>query len=163
MLRRTALFLCGGALSSCALLRVPPPEYDPVALASGVTYQDVVVPEAGQPARFGDAVAIHYRLTLNDGTPVDSSYDRGVPFEMVLGASAPLPGLQEGIVGMRLYGRRRISVPPELGYGEEGLPPSIPGNAILRADVELMRHEPAEEDAPAPSDPPAEPNGTSET
>jgi FKBP-type peptidyl-prolyl cis-trans isomerase len=131
-----ALLPC--ALSACGLLRDRPPEYEPVQLASGVRVQDLVVPEEGPVAASGDRVTIDYRLALLDGTVADSSRDRGQPISFVLGDGEVPAGLEQGIQGMRLLGRRRVRIPPELGYGSQGRPPRIPPDSVLVVDVELL-------------------------
>ena len=142
---RLGLLLGFLALTSCISLGPEPPAYEPVVLASGVVVHDLVVPERTEEdrvAEIGDLVSLHYELSLNDGTLVDSSYERGLPIEIVLGDGVLVPGLDEGVRGMRLFGRRKIVVPPELGYGDEGVPPRIPGRALLLLEVELMGLEP---------------------
>jgi len=140
-LRTTVLVLALAGLGSCGLLRPRPPEYDPVRLDSGVVVQDQTVPEKGPSARPGDRVTIDYRMALVDGTVVDSSRDRGKPVTFTLGGGEVPPGLEQGIEGMRRMGRRRVRIPPELGYGAAGRPPKIPPNAPLVVDVELLEIE----------------------
>ena len=130
--------LAGWLLTSCALFRPSPPSYDPIELASGVLVQDVLVPEEGPRAREGDLIRLHYRLALADGTQVDSSFDRGQPVEVRIGEAVLPRGIEEGILGMRLYGQRRLVVPPAEAYGPEGLPPHVPPDAVLHVDLELM-------------------------
>ena len=140
-LRPSAAFLAVSlayALSSCALFRTSPPEYPPVTLPSGVVIQDLVVPDEGEPARPGDYVSLNYELELDDGTRVDSSYERGQPLDTRLGEGVLPLGIELGITGMRVFGRRSILVPPELGYGSEGLEDRVPPDAVLRVLVELM-------------------------
>jgi len=131
-------------LAACLSFTPKPPRYEPVILPSGVVVTDLAVPDRGRRARSGDRIALHYELSLGDGTPVDSSYERGAPIELVLGESVLLPGLQEAVVGMRRFGRRKVVVPPEVAYGDEGLPPRIPPRAVLRVLVELMELEPGD-------------------
>jgi peptidylprolyl isomerase len=126
------------ATTSCAWFRPKPPEYEPVTLPSGVVVQDVVVPEEGAPARLGDLATLHYELRLRDGTLIDSSIERGQPIEIRLGSGDFPRGLEQGVVGMRLFGRRNLVVPPSEGYGAEGKPPDIPDGAFLFFLLELM-------------------------
>ena len=91
----------------------------------------------GQAAESGDRVQIHYLGTLMDGTKFDSSYDRGRPFEFVLGARQVIPGFDQGVLGMKIGGKREIIIPPSLGYGERVVG-SIPANSILKFIVELI-------------------------
>ena len=146
MLRRLSIpllaSLLAGTLTSCAWFRARPPVYEPFRLESGVIVQDLVVPESERIAVPGDRVTICYTILLEDGTRVDSSLDRGQPIEFQLGAGDVPRGLDEGVVGMRLYGRRQLIVPPELAYSAEGMPPLIPPDATLRFEVELMGLEP---------------------
>jgi len=123
--------------TGCVTYRLPPPTYAPVALASGVVIEDLVVPEKGEPIAVGERIALHYRLCLNNGREVDSSFDRALPLEVELGAGQLPRGLEEGVVGMRHNGRRRIVVPPDLGYGDAGLEPRVPPKSILVFEVEL--------------------------
>lgn len=128
--------------SSCAWFRPDPPEYDSVEFPSGLVVRDLVVPEQGEPARVGDTVAVHYELFLADRTPVDSSVEAGTPLRFELGSGAVPRGLDEGIVGMRLFGRRRLTVPSALAFGAAGRPPRIPPDATVVFDVELMELNP---------------------
>lgn len=99
--------------------------------------EDLTVGE-GEEAQSGDIVAVHYRGTLVDGTQFDSSYDRGEPFEFELGAGRVIQGWDEGLVGMKVGGQRKLTIPSSMGYGEFGAPPDIPPNATLVFEVELL-------------------------
>ena len=112
-----------------------------MALPSGVLVQDLVVPEAGPVARAGDRVVLNYEIRLADGSSVDSSWDRGQPLETELGAGLLPRGLEEGVLGMRCFGKRRVFVPARLAYGSEGRPPRIPPDADLECVLELMELE----------------------
>jgi peptidylprolyl isomerase len=81
---------------------------------------------------------VHYTGTLENGTKFDSSLDRGKPFEFVIGTGSVIKGWDEGVMTMKVGGRRKLIVPPKLGYGPAGSPPKIPGNATLIFDVELL-------------------------
>ena len=102
----------------------------------GLQYQDVVV-GSGEEAKPGDMIAAHYTGTLVDGTKFDSSYDRGQPFAFVLGGGMVIKGWDLGLVGMKVGGKRKLIIPPQLGYGSSDHGP-IPGNSTLLFDVELM-------------------------
>ena len=85
----------------------------------------------------GKSVTVHYVGTFENGTKFDSSIDRGTPFTFTLGAGQVIPGWDEGIVGMKVGGKRHLVIPPNLGYGSQTYGP-IPGNSTLIFDVELL-------------------------
>lgn len=138
MLKRALAPALGLVLSGCAWLRPDPPEYDAVRLESGLIVRDLVVPEAGVVVERGDTVAVHYDLRLADRSLVETSSATGHPLRFEVGNGEVPSGLDEGVLGMRLFGRRRLTLPPELAYGSEGRPPRIPPGATLIFDVELM-------------------------
>jgi peptidylprolyl isomerase len=92
----------------------------------------------GAEAKSGKTVAVHYTGTLEDGSKFDSSLDRGQPFVFLLGRGQVIKGWDQGIVGMKVGGKRRLEIPPNLGYGARGYPPVIPANAKLIFEVELL-------------------------
>ena len=130
-----ALALCG-----CSWFRPDPPEYDATRLDSGLIVLDLVVPENGVEVVSGDTVAVHYDMRLADRTRIESSRDSGQPLRFEVGAGSVPRGLDEGVLGMRLFGRRRLTVPPALGFGDQGRGPLIPPDSTLVFDVELMEH-----------------------
>lgn len=138
MPNRILALTIGFSLASCSWFRPDPPEYDALELASGVSVRDMVVPDQGPGVAEGDEVAVHYDLRLADGTFVESSRDTGQPMRFAVGAGTVPRGLEQGVIGMRLFGRRRVNVPSALGFGAEGRPPRIPPDATLVFDVELM-------------------------
>lgn len=107
---------------------------------TGLQYEDVVV-GSGVEAKPGMLVSAHYTGTFQDGTVFDSSVTRGQPFEFTLGQGQVIKGWDEGIQGMKVGGKRKLVVPPELGYGSAGIGP-IPPNATLNFEVELVDAKP---------------------
>jgi FKBP-type peptidyl-prolyl cis-trans isomerase len=107
-----------------------------VTTASGLQYIDEAVGSGAQPQK-GQTVSVHYTGYLDDGTVFDSSVQRGQPFEFQIGMGAVIPGWDEGILSMRVGGKRRLIIPPDLGYGAQGNGP-IPANARLTFEVELL-------------------------
>lgn len=108
-----------------------------VTTDSGLRYQ-ILQTGNGQEAQKGDIVSVHYVGTLEDGTKFDSSIDRGSPFQFTLGVGQVIKGWDEGVAGMKIGEKRRLLVPSALGYGVNGYPPVIPGNANLIFEVELL-------------------------
>ena len=95
----------------------------------------------GKEAKTGDTVTVNYRGTLTDGKQFDSSYDRGEPFTFHLGASEVIQGWDEGVQGMKVGGKRKLIIPSDLGYGEQGIGADIPPNSTLVFEVELLKVE----------------------
>lgn len=108
-----------------------------ITTASGLQYWDIKK-GSGAPAVAGKQVSVHYTGWLTDGKEVDSSLDAGEPIEFSLGSGKVIKGWDEGIAGMKVGGKRQLRIPPELGYGARGAPPTIPPNATLIFDVELV-------------------------
>jgi FKBP-type peptidyl-prolyl cis-trans isomerase FkpA len=104
--------------------------------ASGLYIQDLRVGE-GRAAAAGDSVRVHYNGWLPDGTVFDSSYERNQPITFMLGVGLVIPGWDEGLIGMKPGGRRKLVIRPELAYGRRGKGP-IPPLATLVFDVELI-------------------------
>jgi FKBP-type peptidyl-prolyl cis-trans isomerase len=105
--------------------------------SSGLNYEDTT-PGDGAEAKAGQRVSVHYTGTLTDGKKFDSSRDRGEPFKFTLGAGQVIKGWDEGVAGMKVGGRRKLTIPPDLGYGSRGAGGVIPPNATLVFDVELI-------------------------
>lgn len=152
-------------LAACAKLTAPPDEQGPSAVAvtsaavrprepepkaeapapaepaapanEKLDIQDTVVGK-GAEAKAGDNVKVHYVGTLTNGTEFDSSKKRDRPFEFPLGAGRVIKGWDQGVAGMKVGGKRRLVIPPSLGYGASGAPPVIPPNATLVFEVELL-------------------------
>ncbi len=115
----------------------PPITGEPKMTPSGLEYTDVVE-GTGDEARSGAKVSVHYTGWLINGTKFDSSVDRGQPFTFNLGAGQVIKGWDLGVAGMKVGGKRRLSIPSELGYGSRGAGGVIPPNARLIFDVELL-------------------------
>lgn len=96
-----------------------------------------LVKGSGKEVKKGDSIVIHYKGTLTDGSTFDNSYNRGTPFETQIGVGQVIRGWDEGVVGMKVGGKRRLTIPPELGYGDRAVGP-IPANSTLIFEVELI-------------------------
>lgn len=108
-----------------------------VTTESGLKYDDLVEGK-GDAARAGQTVAVHYTGWLTGGKKFDSSKDRGDPFSFTLGKGGVIKGWDEGVQGMKIGGTRKLTIPPQLGYGARGAAGVIPPNATLIFEVELL-------------------------
>jgi FKBP-type peptidyl-prolyl cis-trans isomerase len=108
-----------------------------VTMPSGLKYIDQVV-GTGDVAVAGKTANVHYTGWLENGKKFDSSVDRGQPFSFPLGAGRVIKGWDEGVQGMKVGGKRKLTIPSELGYGSRGAGGVIPPNATLIFDVELL-------------------------
>ena len=106
--------------------------------ASGLVIEDLEV-GSGATAAAGKRVSVHYTGWLTDGRKFDSSKDRNDPFDFPLGAGHVIRGWDEGVQGMQEGGKRKLTIPPELGYGARGAGGVIPPNATLVFEVELLK------------------------
>ena len=104
---------------------------------SGLRYQDLAKGD-GAEATAGKTVQVHYTGWLPNGEKFDSSRDRNEPFNFTLGAGQVIAGWDEGVAGMKVGGRRKLVIPPDLAYGTAGAPPDIPPGATLVFDIELL-------------------------
>jgi len=108
-----------------------------VTTESGLQYVDLVV-GTGRQAELGDTATVHYTGWLADGRKFDSSVDRKEPFSFRVGAGQVIKGWDEGVGTMKVGGKRKLTIPPQLGYGARGAGNVIPPNATLTFDVELL-------------------------
>ena len=92
----------------------------------------------GDEAASGNTVTVHYTGMLLDGTKFDSSHDRNQPFSFRIGEGRVIRGWEEGLVGMKVGGKRTLTIPPDMAYGSRGVPPAIPPDATLKFDIELL-------------------------
>ena len=105
--------------------------------ASGLVI-DEITPGEGAEAQVGRTVSVHYTGWLTNGSKFDSSVDRNEPFDFPLGRGYVIRGWDEGVAGMKVGGKRKLTIPPELGYGARGAGGVIPPNATLVFEVELL-------------------------
>jgi FKBP-type peptidyl-prolyl cis-trans isomerase FkpA len=109
-----------------------------ITTASGLKYEDLKE-GTGPAAVAGQTVSVHYTGWLTDGKKFDSSKDRNEPFPFPLGAGRVIKGWDEGVAGMKVGGKRKLTIPPGLGYGPRGAGGVIPPNATLVFEVELLK------------------------
>jgi FKBP-type peptidyl-prolyl cis-trans isomerase FkpA len=108
-----------------------------ITTAGGLVIEDTVIGQ-GAAASAGRNIVVHYAGWLADGTQFDSSKEKQDPFEFTLGRKEVMDGWEEGLPGMKVGGKRKLTVPPALAYGEEGAGDTIPPNATLTFEVELL-------------------------
>jgi FKBP-type peptidyl-prolyl cis-trans isomerase len=108
-----------------------------VTTASGLKYVDVVVGKGASPTA-SKTVKVHYTGTLENGKKFDSSVDRNEPFSFTIGVGQVIKGWDEGVMTMKVGGKRKLIIPANLGYGARGAGSAIPPNATLLFDVELL-------------------------
>jgi peptidylprolyl isomerase len=109
----------------------------PVTTPSGLQYEDLVAGTGASPLA-GQRCKVHYTGWLTDGRKFDSSKDRGEPFEFAIGRKQVIAGWDEGVLSMKVGGKRKLTIPPGLGYGARGAGGVIPPNATLVFEVELL-------------------------
>ena len=142
--------VCLSALESCFLMRPVRREPEPMLMESGLVIWELLRAE-GPTAESGDTVQIHYIVRLLDGTQIDSSRDRDTPVQIVIDKSQVMQGLHQGLTGMSKNSMRRLQIPPELGYGENGAGP-VPPNSTLLIELEIMELEKSPDNLPLASD-----------
>jgi peptidylprolyl isomerase len=108
-----------------------------VVTPSGLKYLDLKLGK-GEEAVTGKIVEVQYTGKLEDGTPFDACRDKGEPFTFRLGAGDVIKGWDQGIAGMRVGGKRRLVIPPDLGFGKQGVGSVVPPNAVLVYEFELL-------------------------
>ena len=108
-----------------------------VTTPSGLQYEEIVVGTGASP-KSGQQVTVHYTGWLKDGTKFDSSVDRHEPFTFQIGVGQVIRGWDEGVSSMKVGGKRKLIIPPQLGYGARGAGGVIPPNATLYFEVELL-------------------------
>jgi peptidylprolyl isomerase len=108
-----------------------------VTTVSGLKYVDLLEGAGSSPVK-GKLVTVHYTGTLDNGKKFDSSVDRNEPFSFVIGVGQVIKGWDEGVMGMKVGGKRQLIIPANLGYGARGAGGVIPPNATLHFDVELL-------------------------
>jgi FKBP-type peptidyl-prolyl cis-trans isomerase len=133
-----AAFGCSKAVDEPTKSDFTPAEAPPAA--PGPTKLEITDDKVGTgaEAKAGDTVSVHYTGTLMNGTKFDSSLDRKQPFDFKLGTGGVIKGWDQGVVGMKVGGKRRLVIPSDLAYGEKGSPPKIPPNSPLKFDIELL-------------------------
>jgi FKBP-type peptidyl-prolyl cis-trans isomerase FkpA len=142
---RFLVFIAIAALAGCSKrVDEPTSDFKPTQgapLPPGPTKLEVVdvTVGTGRDAKTGDTVHVQYTGTLTNGTKFDSSYDHGgEPFKFTVGKGEVIKGWDQGVVGMKVGGKRKLRIPADLGYGANGSPPTIPANAGLVFEVELI-------------------------
>lgn len=109
-----------------------------ITTSTGLQYRDIETGSGNSPSN-GDSVTVHYTGTLTDGTKFDSSVDRGTPFTFTIGVGQVIQGWDEGVATMKEGGKRELTIPADLAYGERGAGAVIPPNATLKFEVELIK------------------------
>ena len=124
-------------LVELALVAPPMPAMPQAAGATTLGIKDVTV-GSGTAVKTGDKVKVHYVGTLTDGTEFDQSRKRGQPFSFEVGKGVVIKGWDQGLVGMKVGGKRKLTIPPDLAYGDRGVPGTIPPKSTLLFDIELL-------------------------
>ena len=127
----------GSVLTAVPTLTPTPEANALIQYDNGLIVQDLVIGN-GKLAQNGNMLSTHYAGALEDGTIFDNSYDRGQPIQFVLGSGQLIKGWELGLVGMKEGGKRKLIVPPSLGYGAKGAGNVIPPNATLIFEIELV-------------------------
>jgi len=131
----------GGRAESAAQAaqRTKPSIEMPAGAAPAELQVEDVIEGTGPAAAAGQQIAVNYvGVSYSNGQEFDNSFDRGMPFEFALGGGMVIPGWDEGLEGMKVGGRRRLTIPPDLAYGAQGQPPVIKPNATLIFEIDLL-------------------------
>lgn len=131
------LFILSGIVMAQAPAKPPAIDGEPTRTVSGLEYWDIKV-GSGKVAKFGDDVVVDYTGWVEGGKKFDSSIDSHRPFPMTIGSTPVIKGWVEGLRGMKVGGKRRLRIPPQLGYGSRGSGRAIPPGATLIFDIELL-------------------------
>lgn len=115
-------------------------QLDEMMTVKELQIEDIIIGE-GKEATTGAKITVNYAGTLTDGTKFDSSFDRDEPFTFVFGVGQVIPGWDEGLAGMKVGGKRKLTIPPDMAYGEAGAGDVIPPNATLIFEIELLEVE----------------------
>ncbi|MEK7168563.1 MAG: FKBP-type peptidyl-prolyl cis-trans isomerase [Patescibacteria group bacterium] len=113
------------------------PVASPTSSVTELIIEDEIIGQ-GAEVKSGDTIVMHYTGTLENGQKFDSSVDRGQPFETQIGVGQVIKGWDEGVIGMKVGGKRKLTIPGSLAYGEQGIPGAIPSNATLIFELELL-------------------------
>lgn len=105
---------------------------------TGLVYEDITEGDGIECTGRGQVATVHYTGWLEDGSKFDSSHDRNDPFSFPCQSNYVIKGWDEGVIGMKIGGKRKLTIPPELAYGEAGAGGVIPGNATLIFEIELL-------------------------
>jgi len=119
-------------------------QYQGVTDTSGVLKIEDVKAGVGRAAENGEIAIVHYTGTLESGEKFDSSFDRNQPFQFTIGAGQVIKGWDQGILGMKEGGIRKLIIPSHLGYGRQGYPKIIPPNATLHFEIQLLEVKPVQ-------------------
>jgi FKBP-type peptidyl-prolyl cis-trans isomerase len=135
---RSIIFIIIAALVIVLAVMYKPASPAPTATTEPMLVKQDIVVGTGAEAVSGKTVTVNYTGTLENGTKFDSSYDHGQPFSFGLGAGQVIKGWDEGLVGMKVGGKRKLVIPPDLAYGSRAVGGMIPANSTLIFEVELL-------------------------